>query len=123
MSPKRDDPTFDSVRKRHGDWREDNPAQPYRAALDFSEGLPMPELKPATAKALFSFIGVGVGLVLLALAVVSFVAARSWAAIGLDGAAVGYALPVVFLTVSGVGCIASSLNHNFKVMGAIHAHH
>jgi hypothetical protein len=123
MSPKKDDPTFESVRKRHGEWREDNPAKPYRSALDFSEGLPMPELAPRTAKLLFTAIGLGIGGTLLVLAVVALTASRSWADAGRDGAAIGYALPVLFLTVSGLGCILATVNHNFKVMNAVHAHH
>jgi hypothetical protein len=123
MSPKRDDPTFDSVRKRHGEWREDNPIAPYRSALDFSEGLPIPELKPSVAKWVFLVMGLGIGTGLLALAAVSLAASRSWTEAGRDGAALGYALPVLFLLVSGLGCILATYNHNFKVMNAVRGHH
>jgi hypothetical protein len=68
-------------------------------------------------------VGFAEGLGRLALAVTSFVAARSWADIDRGGAEVAYALTGIFLAIAGLGCIVAVLNHNFRVLAGPPAHH
>jgi hypothetical protein len=126
MSPKKDDndPTYQSVRGRFESWRENNPEKPSKSALGWPEGgLPLPELSEEAGKVVFTIIGLGTGLLMLVLAATAFTASKSWGAIERDGALVGYAACGLFLTISGLGCIAATLNHNFRVVGRTPAHH
>lgn len=120
----RNDPTYQSARGQFDRWSDANPPQRRGSALAWPEdGLPVPELSEGTARVVFTGVGLGIGLLMLVLAVLSFVAMGRWAAIDRDGAATGYALPVVFLAVSGLGCIAATLNHQFRVARGGGAHH
>lgn len=120
----RNDPTYKRVQSQYGEFNEAHPVRRRGTALAWpEEGLPIPELSEGTARVVFTGIGLGIGLLMLTLAVVSFAASRSWAELDRDGASTGYALPVLFLTVSGLGCIAATLNHQFRVGRAGGGHH
>lgn len=112
----RNDPTYKRVQGQFGKFEDAHPTQRRGTALAWpEEGLPLPELSEGTARVVFTAIGMGIGLLMLVLAAVSFAASRSWAEVDRDGASTGYALPVLFLIVSGLGCIAATLNHQFRV--------
>lgn len=120
----RNDPTYQRVRGKYDDWSDANPPKRSGSALAWpEEGLPIPELSERTARVVFTAVGLGIGVLVLALAVVAFVASRSWAEIDRGGATTGYALPVLFLTVSGLGCILATLNHQFRVARGGGGHH
>jgi hypothetical protein len=61
-------------------------------------------------------IGLGIGLLLLALSARAFAAYAHWGGLGRDGAEFGYFLVAFFLLVAGLGCIAASWNHSFRVL-------
>ncbi len=120
----RNDPTYKRVQGQYGKFEEAHPTPRRGTALAWpEEGLPLPELRVVTARVVFTAIGLGVGLLMLVLSAVSFAASRSWAALDRDGASTGYALPVLFLIVSGLGCIAATLNHQFRVTRGGGGHH
>jgi len=61
-------------------------------------------------------IGIGIGVVLLALAGLAFSRASYWGGFNRDGAQVGFTLAGIFLTIAGLGGIAATWNHNFRVL-------
>ncbi|MDB4948842.1 MAG: hypothetical protein JWM27_1491 [Gemmatimonadetes bacterium] len=117
------DPTFDSVRGRYREWRDENPAPASESALSFRDGLPVPELSEEAGRVVFTAVGVGIGLLLLVLAATALHAAGTWTEAGRDGAQVGYLLCFVFLTIAGLGGIIASYNHNYRVMARKSVHH
>ena len=112
MSPRDPDAddTFETVEARYAAWSGANPPPAHRSALS------MPELSPATEKALGTAMGVGLGLLLLALAAISAYAASTWADAGRTGATVGYALTAFFLTLAGGGGLLAVWNHVARVI-------
>lgn len=114
--PQPGDDTEATVQGRYRDWRGENPAPASESALSFRDGLPLPELSEETGRVVFTAVGVGIGLLLLALAGLAFRTASSWAAVGRDGAQVGFILVGCFLLVAGLGGIISAYNHNYRVM-------
>lgn len=114
-----DDPgrTEDTVRARYREWADANPRPRGPTAIG------MPDVSEGTVRLLSTAVGVMTGLGLLALAVTAFVASRSWGTIDRGGAVVAYFLTGAFLTIAGVGCIAATLNHNFRVLAGPPAHH
>lgn len=125
MTRDRNDPTYRRAQGQYGTWTDANPPRREGSAIAWpEEGLPIPELSPATARVLFTAIGFGLGALLLVLSVTAFVASRSWAAVGRDGASVGYSLPTLFLAIAGLGCILATYNHQFRVAtGRAGTHH
>jgi hypothetical protein len=110
------DRTDASIKERYQGWRSENPAPASESALSFRDGLPVPELSEETGRVVFTVIGVGIGLLLLALSALAFRTAAGWAAVGRDGAQVGYILVGCFLLIAGLGGIISAYNHNYRVM-------
>lgn len=120
----RNDPTYQRVRGQYDAFNDANPPQRKGSALAWPEdGLPIPELSEGTARVVFTAVGLGIGVLMLVLAVVAFLTSRAWAEFDREGAMVGYALPVLFLTVSGLGCILATLNHQFRVARGGGSHH
>jgi len=115
--PDRTADTGDTVRDRYRQWADANPRPRGPSAIG------MPEVSEGTVRLASLAVGFAVGAGLLALAVTSFVAARSWATIDRGGAEVAYALTGAFLTIAGLGCIWAVLNHNFRVLAGPPAHH
>ncbi len=68
-------------------------------------------------------IGAVIGIILLALAVMATMTAIQWGQIDRDGAAIGWGVVAFFLAVAGIGSIAGSANHAFRVMGRPAEHH
>jgi hypothetical protein len=67
-------------------------------------------------KSVSAAIGVVIGLLILALSALSFATAHRWAELARDGAATGYTVVGFFLLIAGLGGIAATLNHNFRVL-------
>ena len=119
MSTPTPDParTDETVRARYREWADANPRPRGPTAIG------IPDVSDGTVRLLATAVGVLTGLGLLALAVIAFVASRSWGTIDRGGAVVAYFLTGAFLTVAGVGCIWATLNHNFRVLAGPPAHH
>lgn len=117
------DSTYSSVRGRFRAWRNAHPSAESPSMLDFSEGLPVPELSPEAGRVVFTGIGLAIGLLLLVLLVVAIAASASWARISRDGAAVGYGVVAFFLLIASVGGIIAVVNHNFRVTRRKPEHH
>jgi hypothetical protein len=119
MSPRGDagDSTYRTVRDRYGAYREHNPRGESRSAIRF------PTIGDEALRLLGTVVGIGTGLGLLVLAVVAFVAASRWNAVGQDGAAVAYTITGFFLTLAGIGGVVGTWNHNFRVVHAEPDHH
>jgi hypothetical protein len=109
--------TMDTVRGRFRDWNEANPRPRSRSAIA------MPELPESAARMLGLAVGVGTGVLLLLLAGTAFYAATTWGAVERGGANVAYTLAGLFLTIAGLGAIAATLNHLFRVLAGPPAHH
>ena len=115
----RDRPTYDGVRRKYDEWLQIQASKPVVAPVR-APRIKRP-MKPQPAggdmsRMVFASIGIGIGVVLLLLAGFAFWTATQWAGYGRDGAAVGYYLVTFFLTVAGVGGIAATWNHNFRVL-------
>jgi hypothetical protein len=115
---KRDRSTYDSVRARYDEFLEIQKSKPVlQRTLS-----PRRPFSPETgsdsdmSKNVFAAIGVGIGLLLLALAGYSLYVASRWGAAGLTGAATGYTIIAFFLILGGIGGIAATLNHNYRVL-------
>jgi hypothetical protein len=119
------DRTFDTVRSRYDAWATDRPPRPTAQYDDWSPS--GPEEGVSMSRMVFAAIGVGIGVILLALAAYSFYVASWWAGYGREPAVIGFTTTGVFLLVAGVGGIASTLNHIFRVLDPnrrhAHAHH
>jgi len=75
------------------------------------------------SKNLIFGVGAVIGIILLALAAMAANTAIQWAQIDRDGAAVGWGIVTFFLTLAGIGAIAGSANHAFRVIDRPAAHH
>lgn len=119
MSPKRDPEsgTYGSVRDRYRDWKEQNPQPASRSALR------MPTVSDAAERLVGMVVGFGTGVLLLILAIVAYRAAGSWSGVERDGAAVAYTLTAFFLAVAGIGAVAGTWNHAFRVLRSEPEHH
>lgn len=120
----RDSATYGKVRRKFEEWREIAASKPLPArVLPSGPYVPEPETHSEMGKTIFTAIGVGIGLTLLALAAFAFYTAASWADLNRDGAATGYNLVGFFLLVAGIGGIAATWNHNFRVLTRPGGHH
>lgn len=122
----RDRETYGSIRRRYDEWVEIVANKPVveRAALAPARPYtPQPE-RNDMSKTVFAAMGIGIGLLLLLLAAWAYAVSAKWAGLDRSGAAVGYLLVGLFLTISGVGGIFATWNHNFRVMarGGGHSH-
>jgi hypothetical protein len=114
----RDKATYGSIRARYDQYVEivkNRPAVKPRG---------LPKQRPYTpqresddmGKMVSAAIGFGIAALLLVLAVWAFVVAAKWSGLEREGAAVGYTLVGLFLTISGVGGILANWNHHFRVL-------
>jgi len=116
----RDNDTYRTVADRHKGWSDANPRPRSRSALS---NFRIPQPDDNVEKAIGTALGFGVGAFLLLLAAVTFTASRSWGAIDRSGAAVAYAIATFFLLLGGLGGIAATANHLFKVIPGEAPHH
>lgn len=115
---KRDRGTYDGVRDKYDEFLEIQSRKPVlqRVLPPQRPYSPQPDSGSDMGKIVFTAIGVGIGVILLALAGYSLYVARTWGDAGLTGASTGYTIVAFFLTIAGVGGIAATLNHNFRVL-------
>jgi hypothetical protein len=116
---KRDEGTYGRIGKQFDEYAEIAASKPVAAAprrvVTQKPYVPAPQ-EAEMGRTVFAAIGIGIGLLLLLLAVLAFATAAKWSGLGRDGAAVGYTLVGVFLTLAGVGGILSTYNHNYRVL-------
>lgn len=118
---KRDESTYGQIRDKFEEWEElqaNRPPTP-RVVAPRKPYTPQPATGADMGKA-FAGIGFGIGAILLLLAVLAFVTAGQWGDYSRGGAAVGYAVVGLFLLVSGIGGIAATWNHHFRVLPEAH---
>ncbi len=111
------DGTFDTVEGRYQKWSEANPRPRGPSALK------VPEMSDAAEKTVGMALGFGVGVVLLALAAFTALNAAEWGRIDRSGAKVAYSIAAFFLTLAGVGAIAATYNHVFRIIPGDPPHH
>ncbi len=104
------DDTFGTVEDRYQKWSEANPRRRGPSALK------VPEMSDAAEKMVGMAVGFGAGALLLLLALVAGTAAASWSRIDRSGAAVGYSIATFFLLLAGLGALAATYNHVFRVI-------
>lgn len=109
--------TFRTVESRYAAHAEANPRPRGRSALK------VPVLSDAAERMVGMAAGFGTGVLLLVLAATAAVAAASWADADRSGAVVGYSITALFLTLAGVGAIAATWNHVFRVIPGDAPHH
>jgi len=126
---KRDKSTYGSIGRKFDEWTEIQASRPPRPRVERPKSLrpytPEPETDSEMGKSLFALIGFGIGAVLVLLALWALYNSSQWGAIGRDGAAFGYFLVGFFLLLAGVGGIAATYNHNYRVLanaGRGHGH-
>ena len=103
---------------RYQKWSDANPRRRGPSALK------IPVLSDSAEKMVGMAAGFGAGALLLLLAVVAGTAAASWARIDRSGAAMGYSITTFFLLLAGVGALAATANHVFRIIpGDAPEHH
>lgn len=107
--PESDD-TMDTVRGRYEQWNEANPRRRGPSAIK------VPVMSDAAEKLVGMALGFGVGVLLLLLAAFTFYNAARWADVARDGAQVAYNVTAFFLTLAGLGALAATYNHVFRVI-------
>lgn len=119
---KRDESTYGSVRDKFEEWEDIQATRPPAPRVVAPQRPYTPESSTGAdmGKTLFAGIGIGIGVVLLLLAGLTFATAAGWAGHGRDGASVGYTVAALFLLVAGIGGIAATWNHNFRVLPQAH---
>lgn len=119
---KRDEGTYGRIRDKFEEWEEIQAHRPPppRVVAPPRTYTPEPATGSDMGKTLFSAIGFGIGAVILLLGVLALANAAKWAGYARDGAAVGYAVVGLFLLISGIGGIAATWNHNFRVLPEAH---
>ena len=112
------DDTFETVEGRYQKWSDANPRRRGPSAIK------VPEMSDAAEKTLGMAAGFGAGALLLLLAGVAATAAASWARVDRSGAAVAYSIATFFLLLAGLGALAATYNHVFRIIpGEALEHH
>jgi hypothetical protein len=120
----RDEKTYGQVREKYDTWFENEANRPARDHLRRTDPYtPQTQGSSDMSRLVFAAIGIGIGVILLALAGYAFYTASFWASHGRDGAQVGYTLVGIFLLIAGLGGIAATYNHNFRVLVRPPSHH
>lgn len=114
---RRDNDTFRTVEGRYESWNEANPRPRSRSAIV------MPEVSEGVEKLIGTALGFGTAALLLLLAAVALYAASTWGAIERSGALVAYTITGFFLLLAGIGGLAATWNHLFRVMPGEASHH
>lgn len=115
---KRDRGTYEGVRRKYDEFLE---IQAQKPVLQRTLPPQRPFSPPTSSgsdmgRNVFAAIGVGIGVLLLALSAYSLYVASRWGDAGLTGASTGYTLVAFFLAIAGIGGIAATLNHNYRVL-------
>jgi hypothetical protein len=108
------DVTFETVRARYQDWKENHTPAPYRGSTRAYQA-------PAAGggdmvRAAGVVIGAIIGVILLALAAYAFYTAAWWSGYNRDAGVVGYTVIGIFLTVAGLGGLIAIWNHQTRVL-------
>jgi hypothetical protein len=111
------DDTFHTVEGRYQKWNDANPRPRGPSALK------VPEMSDAAEKTVGMALGFGAGVVLLILAVVTALNAARWGELDRSGAQVAYGIAAFFLTLAGVGALAATWNHVFRIIPGDAPHH
>jgi hypothetical protein len=112
------DDTFGTVEGRYQKWSETNPRRRGPSALK------VPEMSDAAEKMVGMVVGFGAGALLLLLAATAATAAASWARLDRSGAATAYSVATFFLLLAGLGALAATYNHVFRIIpGPAPEHH
>ena len=122
---KRDQGTYSKISRQFDDYTEivaSRPLPPPRGLPPQRPYVPVLEQNDM-GKNLFAFIGLGIAGVLFILAVLSFLTAMKWSDLDRDGAAVGYTLVGVFLSIASIGGGLATWNHNYRVLSRPTASH
>ncbi|HLM66093.1 MAG TPA: phage holin family protein [Longimicrobium sp.] len=114
--PENDD-TFHTVEGRYQKWNDANPRPRSASAIK------VPEMSDAMEKTVGMALGFGAGVVLLLLAVFTALNAAKWGAVDRSGAQVAYTIAAFFLTLAGVGALAATYNHVFRIIPGEDPHH
>lgn len=122
---KRDRGTYEGVSDKYDEFLDIQSKKPVlqRTLPPQRPYSPEPDSDSDMGKTVFTAIGVGIGVILLALAGYSLYVANRWGDAGLTGASTGYLIVAFFLTIAGVGGIAATINHNFRVLAKPPRHH
>lgn len=112
------DDTFGTVEGRYQKWSESNPRRRGPSALK------VPVMSDAAENMVGMAVGFGMGALLLVLAATAATAAASWARVDRSGAAVAYSVATFFLLLAGLGALAATYNHVFRIIpGPAPDHH
>lgn len=109
--------TFHTVEGRYDRWSRANPRRRGPSALK------VPEMSEGAEKMVGMAMGFGAGVVLLLLAAFAGATAAKWAGVERLGAQVGYTIVTFFLLLAGLGALAATYNHVFRVMPGEAPHH
>ena len=104
------DDTFGTVEGRYEKWSQANPRRRGPSALK------VPVMSDAVEKTVGMALGFGLGALLLLLALAAGMAAVSWARVDRSGAAVAYSIATFFLLLAGLGGLAATYNHVFRII-------
>lgn len=104
------DDTFNTVEGRYEKWSQANPRPRGPSALK------VPEMSDAAEKTVGMALGFGAGVLLLALAAFTAYHAAKWGRIDRSGAQVAYTIAAFFLTLAGLGSLAATYNHVFRII-------
>jgi hypothetical protein len=111
------DDTFHTVEGRYQKWNDANPRPRGPSALK------VPEMSDAAERTVGMALGFGAGVLLLLLAAFTAFNAAKWGQIDRSGAHVAYTIAAFFLTLAGLGALAATYNHIFRVMPGDGPHH
>jgi hypothetical protein len=111
------DDTFQTVEGRYQKWNDANPRPRSASAIK------MPEMSDEMEKTVGMAVGFGAGVVLLLLAVFTALNAAKWGELDRSGAQVAYGIAAFFLTLAGVGALAATYNHVFRIIPSGDPHH
>ena len=111
------DDTFQTVEGRYDRWSQANPKRRGPSALK------VPEMSEGMEKTVGMAMGFSAGVLLLLLAIVAGLTAAKWGAQGRSGAHVAYTITTFFLVLAGLGALAATYNHVFRIMPSEAPHH
>lgn len=109
--------TYDTVEGRYDKWSQANPRRRGPSAIK------VPEMSEGAEKMVGMAMGFGAGVLLLLLAIVAGLTAAKWGRLDRSGAQVAYTITTFFLVLAGLGALAATWNHVFRIMPGEAPHH